>query len=176
MRHKKIKLNGFTYVEVIIALMFLSMFLAPLLIMFPTGLQKNALASFYTQAANLAEDIMEEVRGKEFEDPDQTPQWGPESGETGRDDYDDVDDYDGSDSNGWTRTPPEDINGNPLNGSGGRPDFSKFTRKVIVENVLDSSLNGPAEPDGSTSFKRITVTVSAEDMSDIVLTTVMVGE
>ena len=38
---------------------------------------------------------MEEIRSKDFEDPNQTPVFGPESGESGPADYDDVDDYDG---------------------------------------------------------------------------------
>ena len=52
--------HGFTYIEVMLAMVFLSMFLAPLLIMFPTGGKQVELAALYTQAANLAEDMVEE--------------------------------------------------------------------------------------------------------------------
>ena len=103
-----------------------------------------------------AKQMMEEIQSKAFEDPDQTPLFSSEGGETPpRSNFDDVDDYDN-----WDRSPPRYPNGDLLNGMGGRPDYGDFRRKVTVENVddVDFSL---VRGDGTTDSKKITVTVSS---------------
>lgn len=159
--------DGFTYIEVIIALLLLSVCLAPLLIMFPTGSKAAQLAALYTRATNLAEDMMEEIKGKAFEDPDQTPQWGPEGGgETPRTGYDDVDDYDN-----WVGEPPKDINNNTISGF---EDFISREVDVQYAELNGDTWNGVGDGEnGTRDYKMVTVTVKHPDMADVELVTIV---
>jgi len=110
---------------------------------------------YFDQAINLAQDLMEEITSKAFEDPTAGPgSFGAEEGS--RLLYDDVDDYDGY----GPHSPPKDEQGNAM------ANYSVFTRSVTVVNVAEvGAANMPraslaAQTEGSTSFKRITVTVS----------------
>lgn len=99
---------------------------------------------------------MEEILSKSFEDPDgASGSFGTE--EASRADYDDVDDYDGLDV-----CPPQDSQGSALSG------YAGFRTQVTVENVPAATPGGAAQADGSTNFKRVTVTVSSEDGSSTV--------
>ena len=86
-----------------------------------------------------------------YEDPDQTPNFGGESGESGgsRIDWDDVDDY-----AGWSASPPEANDGTTLSG------FEAWTRSVEVVWVKPGQLNTVG---AKTGVKRISVTVSRND-------------
>ncbi len=155
--------SGFTYVEVIIAMVLLSVCLAPLLIMFPTGSKEGQLATLYTRATNLAEDMMEEIKGKAFEDPSSP------DGESFRKDFDDVDDYDD-----WgPKSPPEDIDGNAMDGTAGMPDFSGFGRQVEVDYAELSGNQWGLATSPPTDYKMVTVTVSHDNMRDVELVTIV---
>jgi Tfp pilus assembly protein PilV len=105
---------------------------------------------------SLARDMMDEIYGKAFEDPDgAVGSFGTEES-LPRSNYDDVDDYDV-----WSQSPPVDVNGTAYNGAGGMPNYTMFTRAVTVENVPENNFNvGTPSADGSTDAKRIIVTVS----------------
>ena len=106
-------------------------------------------------ATSLARDLMDEILGKGFDDPDGGATFGPEEAEPRRN-FDDVDDYDG-----WSKTPPQDVDGVSYNGAGSMPDYSYFTRQVTVENVPQDNFNVlTPSADGTTDAKRIIVTVS----------------
>ena len=102
-------------------------------------------------AANLANELTEEIATRRFTDPDVDSgnALGVDISERAavRADFDDVDDY-----NGWTSSPPKltgDIALSTLNG---------WTRSVIVEHVLvsDATTTSPSV----TGLKRVTVIVS----------------
>jgi hypothetical protein len=58
--------------------------------------QQHLMAADHAMAASrLARDLLEEVSGSAFQDPDQTPVFGPEPTEASRADFDDCDDYNG---------------------------------------------------------------------------------
>ncbi|MDY6862104.1 MAG: hypothetical protein SV062_03845, partial [Thermodesulfobacteriota bacterium] len=59
--------------------------------------------------------------------------------------------------------------GTDLDGTGGIPDYSDFSRTVLVENVDDNNYSGSPVPDGTTASKRVVVTVSSAKISDIVI-------
>ena len=136
--------------------------------MFSLGLRGDVLAREITIATNLAQEMIEEIKSKRFED-DTDPVFGRESnddidssGTVERDEFDDVDDYDG-----WSATPPEDVSGNPLT------DFSNFTRSVEVKNVDEEDYEDE-EDEGTTNSKKITVTVLKGENNLVELTTVVV--
>lgn len=88
------------------------------------GSQKTQLTSAQRdRALLLAQDLMAEIVGKPYEDPDQTPVFGRESGESGsqRDLWDDVDDYDA-----LSNSPPEYEDGTAIAWANG------YTRKVTA--------------------------------------------
>ena len=164
--------KGFTLIEIVLAIFIIGVALVTLLSMFSLGLKGDVFAREMTVATNLAQEIMEEIKSKEFEEPEDTVEFGPETPEPAvttandRTLYDDVDDY-----NGWSRNPPEDVDGNPLS------DFSVFTRSVVVVYVENDNYDDPVEEGDAnypTNSKRITVTVSKGGNDLIELTTVVV--
>ena len=155
--------TGFTLLEVVLALVLMGMVLVGVSGMYHAIIRSSGRSRDLSIAVNLAQGLMEEIKGKAFEEPDDDPDFGPEIAgtpaepavdtATDRTLYDDVDDY-----NGWTRTPPENILGAAMDGSGVMPDYTAFTRSVIVEYVSESDFDSP-DP-GPTDAKKIAVTVS----------------
>lgn len=96
----------------------------------------------------LANDLVSEIMSRPYEDPDQTPVFGREAGETGssRQDYDDVDDYANR-----TSQSPKRADGTPVSG------FENWFRSATVEWVVPNDLL--TESIVETGVKRITVTV-----------------
>ncbi|MBI1850603.1 MAG: hypothetical protein HYR85_09700 [Planctomycetes bacterium] len=139
--------EGFSAIEVLIGIVLLAIVLPGLL----TGIfaleAGSGNARMRTLACELAEDQLDEIASKAFEDPDlPADSFGTE--EAVRANWDDVDDFDG-----LVRSPPTDALGGAITGA------SAFTRSVAVENVDDTNLDVPVA-DGSTDIKRITVTVT----------------
>ena len=101
------------------------------------------------QRANLlAEQMLAEVLEHRYEDPDETPTFGPEATETGgtRAPFDDVDDYDG-----WDKTPIVDRDGTAL------ANATNWRRTVDVEYVPANDMTATSGSDQG--IKRITVAV-----------------
>ncbi len=98
----------------------------------------------------LAQDLMTEILQKAYEEPDETPAFGPEASEgtVSRTDFDDVDDYDA-----WDASPPQEKDGTPMT------SLTGWRRSVTVDFVYPSNLNTKT---GSTDegIKRITVDVT----------------
>ena len=148
--------HGLGLVEVLVSLLIVGLGIMGFGMAIPLG--KNYIDEMREErvALFLAKQMMEEIQSKAFEDPDGTPLFGPEGGESApRENFDDVDDYDG-----WDQNPPQYPNGDVLNGQGGTPDYSEFRRKVVVENVDDVDF-GITRADGTIDSKKITVTVSS---------------
>src|SRR3989338_7250524 len=61
-------LTGFTYAEILMAIIVLAIAIVPLLGQFYIGFQGNKIGKDVTIAANLASGIMDEIRSKAFED------------------------------------------------------------------------------------------------------------
>ena len=162
--------TGFTYIEILIAVVILGVVLIPMLNQFYIGFRGNKTAEILTQGANLGEDMMEEIKSKRFDEsefPDPvtaSANLGLDPGEAHSDrlHYNDVDDY-----TGLNNKPPKDINGNVLN------DFSDFSRSVTVDYVmLNAGSEWVSSPD-ATYYKRIIVRVSHPEIEDIVLETIV---
>ena len=139
---------GFTLVEAVISIVLVGVLLvAAINTLGATAVSKRNIehqALGYTLAA----DLMAEILSQAYEEPDDAPDFGRESGESGgsRIDWDDVDDYEG-----WSATPPETKDEAPLDG------YDQWTRSVEVAFVNPTSLN---DLGGNTGVKRITVTAS----------------
>lgn len=96
----------------------------------------------------LAGEMMSEIVNARYVEPDDTPAFGPEPGETDgtRNAFDDVDDYDN-----WDASPPENPDGT------GIPDRAGWRRTVEVDYADPHDLTSVVGSDQG--VKRITVTV-----------------
>jgi len=140
--------SAYTLVEVIISTLIVGLVMV--------GAMQNVGASLSGQEFNLqrsravlmAMAMMAEIRELPYLEPDDTPTFGREAGEsaTSRVNYDDVDDYDG-----WNCSPPEEKDGSAISNADG------FSRAVTVEYVDPDDLT--ATVGGDQSVKRITVSV-----------------
>ena len=127
---------GLTYAEILMALVILAVALVPLLSQFYIGFQGSRVGRDITIATNLAEDLIDEIRSKRFDEnpPPSQPvplsKLGPDANESRYNlpavgpNFDDVDDY-----HGLNEDPPKDLAGTALT------DFSGFIRSVTVNYV-----------------------------------------
>lgn len=88
-RNKK----SITLIELIVVIVVLGVGISSLMGMFVEANFNTLDTQALVDSTFYAEELMEQIRSKQFEDPDQTPVFGPESGESTADDYDDIDDY-----------------------------------------------------------------------------------
>jgi Tfp pilus assembly protein PilV len=141
-------MTGFTLVEAMISMVVVAVLLVAA--MRATG--ASALAQYKTAervtARALASGLVNEIIVLRYEEPNGTPSFGRESGESGgnKQGWDDVDDFDG-----WSESPPQYRDGTNM------PNCSGWQRTVSVVRVnpMDvTQLSG-----SETGAKRITVTV-----------------
>lgn len=125
--------KGFTLIELVIAMVVVSIALGGVLMVMNYTVQHSADPMLQHQAVAIAEGYLEEALLRSYADPD-----GSDAGET-RSTFDDVDDYDGLNDAG-----AYDQDGNAIAGLEGY---------TIDMAVADVSLNGVAA-------KQVTVTVS----------------
>ncbi len=174
---------GLTFVECLLALVLVSVVLAPLLLGFPVGSHQGRLARHTTMAADLAQDIMEEIKSKRFDEETTSPFTDPlllkyEGAEGDNlpirtafddvDDYHDWPDYDGSLHPNDTTVPA------PVGMQDGLSldRFSEFTREVIVDYVSYNDVEKKWDhSDAATNYKRIRVYVSGPYNPTVMLCT-----
>jgi len=138
---------GFTFVELMITIVFMSIALLAITGQFPVGLKASEQAEDITLEVNLAQELLEEIRCQP---------WSL------------IDSYDGLDEN-----PPEDISGNPMDGSGGRPDFAEYRRQVSVRYADPATLDTTSTP---TQLKRVQVTVTSLITGQRAVLSMIMGE
>ncbi|MDH3326093.1 MAG: hypothetical protein OEM38_05170 [Gammaproteobacteria bacterium] len=147
--------QGATILEVILALAFLAITLVPISNMLLSSYETTTTKGNYDEAFTLAQELLEEIGSKLFEEPPfGSGTFGAE--ELFRIDFDDIDDY----NNYGPNSPPLDISSAAL------VDFSGYTRSASVVNLIDIGLGSTPRTDfisqinGSTGFKLVTVTVT----------------
>ncbi|MFO8012807.1 MAG: prepilin-type N-terminal cleavage/methylation domain-containing protein [Phycisphaerae bacterium] len=140
--------RGFSLLEAVIAMVLVGLVLVAAFHVLGGTTQSTYLTAQYGTGLLLGEGLLAEVLACDYADPDQTPVFGPESGEGGnRSAFDDVDDFDG-----WTATPPEDATGTALAG------YDGWTRTVTVAYADPNDYLDTVGSDQG--IKRITVTAS----------------
>ncbi len=139
--------HGFTLVEAVMSMLIVGLMLVAALN--TVGASKIAQSRNAEQNLGpmLAEDLLTEILGQVYEEPDDTPEFGRESEPGGdRNDWDDVDDY-----NGWSASPPQNKDGTDI------PDLAGWGRSVTVVFVNPGLVDTSASDIG---HKRIHVTVT----------------
>jgi prepilin-type N-terminal cleavage/methylation domain-containing protein len=168
--------QGLSLIEVMVSLLIITIGIVGFGMAIP--MQKDNVGAMQEEriALLLAKQMMEEIQSKAYEDSNQTPVlFGLEPGENApRVNFDDIDDY-----NDWDENPPQYSDGTILNGENETPNYQNFRRQVEVKNV-DNSDYSLTRDNGTTSSKRITVTVSSTNdpkpFDDIVLRSVATRE
>lgn len=144
--------TGFTYSEVLVATIIISVLLVAALQLFG-NLGRSTQHTFdQNTAENLTIEMIREIMTKHYEEPDDTPILGQEAGEIpdSRLNYDDVDDYDD-----WTSEPPQDRIGNT------RLRHANLERKVTVGYVAANDFTQTVDTDQG--FKRVVITIKRND-------------
>ena len=135
--------GGFTLIEALLASVILTLVVGAILMPFTAGAQNAVQNAREVLAANLAQELMEEILSKSFNDPD-----GTNAGETNRMKWDDMRDYNNfSESQGNIKNLNGEIFTDPL--------ASNMSRTAKVENVYVAGQDTSNPP----TFLRITVEV-----------------
>lgn len=150
--------NGFTLAEVLVAAVVLVVALVPLIMVLGEGAKRTKDPQKITVAGMLAQDLMEEIIAKRFDENPSAPvspaNLRPEAGETRSGtppnlNYDDVDDY-----NNYSEAPPREVTGTVMN------EYLGFTRTVAVDYVQETNFDLVSSV--ITRFKRVRITISWE--------------
>lgn len=183
--------RGFTLVELIVVLVIAAIALPGLMIYFTESMRHSSDAQVETIALGLAQELMEEVKAKRWDenspiDPDNPLYSDPLAPEgemrcdpaaIGCTAFDDIDDY-----NGLNNDEPRNPHGAPVDQDlDGVNDFAGYRQLVTVcyANPVPPVSDGGAGTDagvcaaGPTSYKKITVTVQWGDGQQIQLESVM---
>jgi type II secretory pathway pseudopilin PulG len=169
-------LSGFTFLEIVISLLVLSVGALSMLQTINVAMNANYRAEQEVIVSNLASALLSEIRSKNFEDPTAgagLPNIGPE-GESRSvpPAFNDVDDYDSDGTpipGGIFDSPPQTTDGFDMNPAGatssGRPlpNWQGFTRSVNVEHVECTGIPVVCAPPpvyGWRDTKHIVVTVT----------------
>ena len=142
MKRVYVNRHGISLVEVIVSTFLVGLLLVASLVSVGASARTTYSATESCDAIYLAQQLIEEITVLPCEDPNQTPIFGMElgesSGSTARTQADDIDDL-----KTWTESPPQDRSGNNL------PNYIGWTRSVAVI------------PGTLSSDRKITVTVTA---------------
>jgi len=139
--------DGFTFIEVLIAILLVGLAIVSLISANGAFTQANAVGTELSTSEFLIEQIRELTTALPVIDPDTgTSTFGPETSETLAN-YDDLDDF-----NGASFSPPISADRNAL------ADLSAYTQQITVENVSASDFEQVVS-NHSSFFVRVTVKV-----------------
>lgn len=143
--------NGFTLIEVLIAVIMVGLAIASLVGANLSFTQANGIGANISTAEFLSEQVRELTALLPVVDPQTgTVTFGAEEGSLA--DYDDIDDFDGS-GDGITFNPPISSTRSTLT------DFGSYSQQVTVKNVNPSNFQQDISDHGS-DFVRITVKIT----------------
>ena len=145
-KRSKMKKSGFTFVEVLIAIILVGLAIASLVAANSSFTKANSAGTNLSTAEFLIEQIKELTVLLPVIDPNTgTSIFGPEEATLA--DYDDLDDFDGA-----SFSPPISVGRETLN------DFAAFSQQITVENVNPANFEEVIS-DHNSSFVRVTVKV-----------------
>jgi type II secretory pathway pseudopilin PulG len=140
--------RALSLIEVVASTMIVGMMAVAALNSLGAATQSSQSIGNRAVALGLADELMAEIMQAPYEDPNQTPSFGRESGEaaTPRSGFDDVDDY-----NNWDQSPPQYRDGTVMTAR------TRWTQRVQIRRV------DPSDPTRTLSSdqgaKRIQVTI-----------------
>jgi type II secretory pathway pseudopilin PulG len=158
--------KGITLMEMVAVITIMALAIPVLLRLYANVASKSIQAEAISAATFYAEEMLEEIRMRHFDNNTKSP-WstvlGPESGEAYPSGYDDVDDYNGrvdTPATGYTRTVTVDY-------------VTLGTKQIIGTYTLTPWLHSAT----ATNYKRVIVSVSRNDnaVANVDLQVIMVG-
>ena len=151
--------RGLTLLEALVAALILSIAVTAVTMPFVASARNEQSDGRRTTAVGLAQEIMEEVLSKPFDDPQGSSQPGPEPGETDRAKFDNIDDY-----HGYSETAGHVAN---LDGAAlDAPNAAKLSRNVSAAYVYLPGQDKGEPP----TFLRVTVEIRYDDRPLVTLT------
>ncbi len=159
MRHGERCPAGFTLVESLLAAVVLMTAILAITLPFAAGARAEQIDARMCLAVNLAQEMMEEILSKPFDDPQGASLPGPETGETRRGRFDNIDDY-----HGYSEGPGQIANGNSAVID--TPASLDLSRWVSAQYVYVSGQD-TSEP---ATFIRVNVTVAYKAVPLVELT------
>lgn len=155
--------SGLSLTEVAVSSLLVSLLMVGSLASVGAAARSWGATAEATERHALARQLLDEAAALPYEDPNQTPGFGLESGESGvnRLNFDDVDDF-----RDFTDTPPKDRAGNILAG------YNAWQRACDVVKLDDGSLNDVGDNATDKGLRRMTVTVTAPSGRSTTLTTI----
>ncbi|HUT02046.1 MAG TPA: hypothetical protein VM031_06300 [Phycisphaerae bacterium] len=158
--------KAFTLLEALLAATVLTIAITAVVLPFTAGMRTQVFESRQTLAVSLAEELMEEILAKPFEEPgdgDEEPElpaaFGPEPGESSRENFSAIDDYHGYTEAAGTITDPA---GDVLEAAAAEG----LSRHVQVTYVYVTGQTPGDEP----TFLRVTVEVRYRSEPMVTLT------
>jgi len=148
--HRTRSCSGITLLEGLLASVVLAAAATTVIWPFVAAKQNERIAARQTLACCLAQELLEEILAKPFEDPDGASDPGPDAGEGSRAAFDNIDDYDG-----YTEGPGQIV---CFDGEGmSEPAAAGLSRSAAATYVYVSGQDSSEEP----TFILITVQVSS---------------
>jgi MSHA pilin protein MshD len=158
--------RAFTLLEALLAAVVLAIAITAVVMPFTIGMRTQMVEARQSLAVPLAEELMEEILLKPFEEPDDGDDqaepptaFGPDAGEVSRDRFSAIDDY-----HGYT-DPPGTIT-DPAGDAIGGAAAAGLSRHVTVAYVYVTG----QDPGGPPTFMRVVVQVRHESEPLITLT------
>jgi type II secretory pathway pseudopilin PulG len=147
------KSQGLTLIEVVASTMIVGLMAVAALNALGAATKSANSIGNRAVAAGLADELMSEIMMQSYSDPDGSPIFGHESGESTnvRSAFDDVDDYDG-----WNASPPQYRDGTAI------PDRTNWRQRVTVTYVTPTNPTTTSATDQGA--KRIHVTIEYQNV------------
>jgi len=145
---------GLTLVEVVVSTLIVGVMTIAALNALGAATRSSTTAGDRAIALGLADDLMAEILRVAYSDPDETPEFGPESSEGAgpRTAFDDVDDF-----HNWNQTPPQASDGTVL------ADRDNWRRRVTVTYVEPDDPTQSTTGNVDAGAKRIQVIVEYDN-------------
>jgi type II secretory pathway pseudopilin PulG len=151
------KSSGLTLIEVIASTIIVSMMAVAALNALAAATKSANSIGNRAIAAGLADELMSEILMQAYSDPDSSPVFGHESGEstTVRSAFDDVDDY-----NAWNASPPQYRDGTVI------PDRTNWRQRVAVTYVVPTNPTQTSATDQGAKRIRVSIEYQGVTLAD----------
>lgn len=142
--------SALTLIEVIASTLIVAVMTVAALNTLGATARSSESAGHRAVALGLADDLLAEILQAAYREPDDAPQFGPETGEHDgtRNAFDDVDDY-----HNWDQSPPTERDGSAL------ADRGAWRRRVAVTHVLPGDPAQATASNDDQGVKRVEVSV-----------------
>src|SRR3954453_13950823 len=149
--------RGLTLIEVVASTMIVSLMAVAALNALAAATKSSNSIGNRAVAAGLADELMSEIMMQSYSDPDGSPVFGHESGESTsvRSAFDDVDDY-----NGWSASPPQYRDGTTI------PDRTNWRQRVAVTYVVPTTPTTTSATDQGAKRIRVSIEYQGVTLAD----------